>query len=437
MAKPVSTREAEVIQLHAKFLQQDDFNTPLKSLLEAGIRRFETLKFPAKKHEMYSFVNTHELATTAFTQATGGPVDADWVQNQIYPSCKQSVIVFVDGRYHEGLSDISALGDSLKLVPLEKAVEDEAIFSYLKQSLEEENDVFAALNGAFAGQGLLVDVPEKTQLETPLQVVYVSTAGSANPVASFPRLLVRLGVLAEMKLVVKFVGQGENYFLNAVQDFMIGPDAGLTCAQVQFDGPKTWHCSKTRVQVARNGRFVTTNASSGSRMTRHHYQVHLKEEGADAQLNGASVLINEEQVHNFVRVHHESPHCTSNQLFKNVVNHRGRSSFDGTVIVNQDAQQTYSDQLINNLMLSDEAQADNKPNLMIFADDVKCTHGATVGQIDEDQLFYLKTRGLSQEVAQTLLTTSFVETVIQTVPFPEVVEELDRILLKKLEANHG
>jgi len=135
-----------------------------------------------------------------------------------------------------------------------------------------------------------------------------------------------------------------------------------------------------------------------------------------------------------VRIHHEAPHGTSAQVFKNIVSGKSRSSIDGTVIVNQGAQQTNSDQLINNLMLSDNAHADTKPNLMIFADDVKCTHGATVGQLNEDQLFYLKTRGLIEKVAKELLTKSFAESIIQTIEFPGVVEYLENNLLKKLEA---
>ena len=126
----------------------------------------------------------------------------------------------------------------------------------------------------------------------------------------------------------------------------------------------------------------------------------------------------------------------SHQHFKNVVNDEGRSSFDGTVIVNQGAQLTNSNQLINNLMLSNNCHADNKPNLMIFADDVKCTHGATIGQIDDDQLFYLQTRGLSEKLAKELLTRGFAESIIQTIQFPEVVKELSNTLLKKLEADN-
>ena len=171
-------------------------------------------------------------------------------------------------------------------------------------------------------------------------------------------------------------------------------------------------------------------------MTRHHYDVRLKEEGSELRLNGVSVLDGKEQVHNFIRIHHEAPQCVSHQYFKNVINDHARSSFDGTVIVNEGAQLTNSDQLINNLMLSNDSHADNKPNLMIFADDVKCTHGATIGQIDEEQWFYLQTRGLSAKVAKELLTRSFAKSIIETIEFPEVVKDLNCTLLKKLEVRN-
>ena len=217
---------------------------------------------------------------------------------------------------------------------------------------------------------------------------------------------------------------------------MISEGAGVVLTQVQADPFDAWNFSKTRVYQKRNSRFHSTNSSAGSALVRHHFEVRLEEEGAELILNGVSVLGGKEQVHNFVRIHHEAPQCVSHQHFKNVINDEGRSSFDGTVIVNQGAQLTNSNQLINNLMLSNNCHADNKPNLMIFADDVKCTHGATIGQIDDEQMFYLQTRGLSEKFAKELLTRGFAESIIQTIEFPEVVNELSNTLLKKLEASN-
>ncbi len=435
--KKTESPETAVLDLHKKFLKGEGAKAALRPVNEAGVRRFELLGFPHKKHEMYTFVNTHELASTVFELAGDGLVDTEWVQSKIYPACQNSVLVFVNGAFQENLSDLSALGDSLQIQCLSEAVADDEIKQTLLNSLAEENDVFAALNGAFVHHGVLIDIPAQAVLDVPVQLLYVSTGTASGAVASHPRLVVRLGEMAELKMIVTTTGTRENYFINAVNDFIVKDGAGVTYSQVQKDDARSWHCSKTRVQLHRDARFFGRNGSSGNRLTRHHYEVRLKEEGAELSLSGASVLVHQEQVHNFIRIHHEAPHCTSHQLFKNVINDQGRSSFDGTVIVDKGAQLTYSDQLINNLMLSDEAHADNKPNLMIFADDVKCAHGVTVGQIDEDQLFYLKTRGLSQERAESLLTTSFVDSLIQTIPFPDVVADLNETLLKKLEAKHG
>jgi Fe-S cluster assembly protein SufD len=253
-------------------------------------------------------------------------------------------------------------------------------------------------------------------------------------VTTHPRVLIRVGANAEMQLIVKYAGLSGNYFVNSVQDILLGENASLTYTQVQNDHADAWHCSKTRAALKRDSRFLATNASFGCKLARHHYDLFIKEPGAELELNGLSVLDDEEQVHNFIRIHHEAPHCNSRQQFRNIVSGNSRSSIDGTVIVNQGAQLTNSDQLINNLMLSDGAHADTKPNLMIFADDVKCTHGATVGQIEEEQMFYLKTRGLSADVAKALLTKSFAESIIQMIHFPAVVEDLGNSLLRKLEA---
>jgi Fe-S cluster assembly protein SufD len=176
--------------------------------------------------------------------------------------------------------------------------------------------------------------------------------------------------------------------------------ATLTHVHVEADSVDAWHFLKNRVYLKRDSRYLGYQAVNGSRLVRNHNEVWLREPGAEMELNGVSVLVDDEQSHQLIRIHHEVENCTSHQHFKNIINDRARASFDGTVVVNKGAQLTNSDQLINNLMLSDEGHADCKPNLMIFADDVKCAHGATVGQLDEEQLFYLKTRGLSDSIAK-------------------------------------
>ena len=426
-----SSAESGFLDLHKKLLEQG--RPALEELQEAALNRFELLGFPHSKHEMYTFVNTKELVATSFSLPDGvASVSEDFVAGHIYPDCERQCLVFVDGVFDRGLSRFE--GVSTNLVPLSEAYQE--LKNYLSDMAENENDVFASLSTAFCGEGLVFKVDDNTQISGTVQVLFVSTGRSAGPVMHAPRLVWQLGKLSEVKVIEKFVGTEGGYFINSVQDWLLAEGAGVSFTQVQADSFESWHFSKIRVHLNRNARFYSSNASSGTQLARHHYEIWLKEEGSELRLNGVSVLDDKEQVHNFIRIHHEAPQCISHQHFKNVVNGHARSSFDGTVIVNPGAQLTSSDQLINNLMLSDDCHANNKPNLMIFADDVKCTHGVTIGQIDEDQWFYLQTRGLSAKSAKELLTRSFAQSIIQTIEFPEVVEELNGTLLKKLEATN-
>jgi len=426
-----SSAESGFLDLHKKLLEQG--RPALEELQEAALNRFELLGFPHSKHEMYTFVNTKGLVATSFSLPDGvASVSEDFVAGHIYPDCERQCLVFVDGVFDRGLSRFE--GVSTNLVPLSEAYQE--LKNYLSDMAENENDVFASLSTAFCGEGLVFKVDDNTQISGTVQVLFVSTGRSAGPVMHAPRLVWQLGKLSEVKVIEKFVGTEGGYFINSVQDWLLAEGAGVSFTQVQADSFESWHFSKIRVHLNRNARFYSSNASSGTQLARHHYEIWLKEEGSELRLNGVSVLDGKEQVHNFIRIHHEAPQCISHQHFKNVVNGHARSSFDGTVIVNPGAQLTSSDQLINNLMLSDDCHANNKPNLMIFADDVKCTHGVTIGQIDEDQWFYLQTRGLSAKAAKELLTRSFAQSIIQTIEFPEVVEELNGTLLKKLEATN-
>ena len=318
-----------------------------------------------------------------------------------------------------------------------EAVKDESFKNILQESIEQENDVFASINSAFMKQGIMIRVGRDKQIEVPLQILNISSGGESGPVMTVPRAYIHLEPLSELKLIVKYVGDGGNYFVNSVQDIVIEDNATFTHIQIEADSTDAWHFSKNRVCLKRDSRYLGYQTTNGTRLVRNHNEVWLSEPGAEMELNGVSVLEDDEQSHHLVRVHHEVENCISHQYFKNIINDRARASFDGTVVVNKGAQLTNSDQLINNLMLSDEGHADCKPNLMIFADDVKCAHGATVGQLDEDQLFYLKTRGLSESVAKEVLTQSFARSIVQKIPFEPVVKELDQTLLKKLEANNG
>ena len=428
--------ESAVLALHKLFLDKEQPSPELLPLNKKALERFERLKFPHRKHEMYTFVNTKGLTDTPFALKTDSSVQKSFIERHIYAGCERSHLTFVDGALCPELSDATALGTSVKIGSLIEAVKDEAFKNILQKSIEQENDVFASINSAFMKQGIMIRVGRDKQIEVPLQILNISSGGESGPVMTVPRAYIHLEPLSELKLIVKYVGDGGNYFVNSVQDIVIEDNATFTHIQIEADSTDAWHFSKNRVCLKRDSRYLGYQTTNGTRLVRNHNEVWLSEPGAEMELNGVSVLEEDEQSHHLVRVHHEVENCISHQYFKNIINDRARASFDGTVVVNKGAQLTNSDQLINNLMLSDEGHADCKPNLMIFADDVKCAHGATVGQLDDDQLFYLKTRGLSESIAKEILTQSFARSIVQKIPFEPVVKELDETLLKKLEANN-
>ncbi len=424
--------ESAILDLFKKSQTENKSASPaLKKFNQASLEKFETLKFPRRKHEMYTFVGTKELVDTKFTLTTPGAISKDSVDELIYSTSKKSRIVFVDGVYSEEFSDISGLGKGVSLTPLSKAIEQSEVSDYLLGTVTEENDVFAAINGAIVSEGQVLEIAENTQVTEPLQILYISS-DTNSPVMHCPRVLIFARRSSSLNLVVKFAGEGSSNFVNAVQDLIVEENASV--AYTQFQNDSAWHFSKLRATLNRDSRFLASNAMSGARLARCHYEMWLNEPGAELQLNNLSILEGKEQAHNYVQIHHKAEHCRSAQLFRNIVTDSSRSSIDGTVVVHPGAQLTSSDQLINNLMLSDDCRADNKPNLRIYADDVKCTHGATVGQLDIDQVFYLKTRGLSEKAARTLLTQSFAEILIQTSSSPQAAEDWRNVLLKKLGA---
>lgn len=428
------TPETELLEFHKKFLEGKKSSNFL-SLNKIGAQQFEKLGYPNSKHEMFTFVNTKDLAVD-FASVTRSEASKDDIKNFVYPECERNLIVLLDGQYREDLSDTYGLNSGIELISGNEAMADSKIRQYLESSAKEENDTFAAINAAFCEDGLFLNIPGKVVMKSPLQILAIANGTGERRQSTRPRILVRIGDFAEAKVIVRYAGLKGSYFVNSVQDFVLGNGAGLELVQVETDQKVAHNFSKTRLVLNRDSRFNGTNISYGSALTRCHLESRLKAPGAEFRLNSVGVLKGKEQVHHYIRVYHEAAQCSSDMHFKNIVNEQSRTSVDGTVIVEKDAQLTNSDQLINNLILGDDAHADSKPNLIINADDVKCTHGNTVGQIDEEQLFYLKTRGLSESIAKTLLTKSFAASIIEKIAFPSVRKDVEATLLKKLEANN-
>jgi len=438
MADQAETKTADIpeslVSESFRKLQSGGKLNPVMSFLNSGaLERFLTTGYPRRANELFSFVNIKELVATPFAYRYGPATepDAGTVRNNTVKGCEGSVIVIVDGKFNGKLSNMGALKGSVEIRPLEESVSSGWVRQRVEESLNEEKDAFALLNSAFTSGGVVVDIADSSRPNAPVLILHLSTAPNGTPVMTAPRVAVRVGSSAKAGLLIKHAGLGGN-FVNSFTDIVVEENAALDYSNIQLE-PDTGHLfSRTRISIKKEGKFFGANGSSGGRLVRNSYEAVLLEEGAELGLNSVAVLRGGEQAHHFARVRHEAPGCVSNQWFRNILMDSARASTNTTVRVAPGAQETNSTQLINNLMLSPDARADNKPNLMIFADDVNCTHGATIAQLNDNELLYLRSRGLPETLARSVLTSSFARSIIDSVSYTPAAREMTEALLGKL-----
>lgn len=390
---------------------------------------FTNLGLPTRKNEVFRYVPLKQLFSQRYALSKPTTISLSQIASHIYPECKESVLVFVNGHYQPLLSNITALPKRLIISPLPEATRTYSALlnNQLAKSLKEETDPFTTLNAALNCDGGFIYLPPKTVVETPIQILHVIDAGSA-PIFVMPRIHVFVGAQSELKLATSAMClSGLHYCLNQAVEFSLEEDAHAKHLQMAYDASaESWHLDAVRASLKRNSTFKTLCLTDGSATTRHDYRIALTGENAEASLNGLWMLSDKREAHTHVLIDHQAPNCRSLQLYKGVLNDFAKSSFEGKIYVRQAAQKTDAFQLNNNLLLSDRAQANSKPNLEIFADDVKASHGATVGQLDSDQLFYMKTRGFSDELAKNMLVYSYCKEVLDMIFIPSVLCEMTR-----------
>jgi Fe-S cluster assembly protein SufD len=288
--------------------------------------------------------------------------------------------------------------------------------------LKEEPDCFAALNGAMHGEGVFIYLPPNIAAPTPIQILHLVGSGQ-TPTISSPKLHVYAGKHAQAQFVSTVAVTSETpFWINQLHDFVIEDGACMTYYAVSQLPSTGIHFEAVRAHLKRDGKFTSINITQGSQASRQDYRVCLQGENAEASLYGLWMLDEQKHSHAHVFMEHAAPNCRSSQLFKGVLDGASRSSFEGKIYVHPEAQKTDAFQLNNHLLLNDHAMANSKPNLEIFADDVKASHGSTVGQIDQEHLFYLKTRGIDERTAKTLLIQGFNRAIIDLIAIPSVRE---------------
>src|SRR6185295_14198619 len=400
------------------------------------IARFTELGFPTMKQEEWRFTSVAPIADQRFTlaHAPHSPLPAP---SDIEGLCVGAGprVVFVDGRHAPTLSTPVDLAGGVRAGSLAAALRTDAggelARAHLARLARWRESAFAALNTAFLADGAFVHVPADVTLDRPLEVVFLSTgrAVSDGPIVSHPRSLIVIERGARAAVVETYAGLSDGvYWTNAVTEVVVGAGAWAELYRVQKEGPHSFQVATTHSRQERDSYLGVHVVTLGAALSRHDINAVLDGPGAELILNGLYLLSGAQHADHHTVIDHAQPHCTSHEFFNGILGEQAHGVFTGRIIVRPGAQRTDSKQTNNNLLLSAEARADSQPQLEIYADDVKCTHGSTMGPLDETALYYLRSRGLSPEMAAGLLTYGFAAEILGRMEHPELRNELDLVI---------
>jgi Fe-S cluster assembly protein SufD len=383
---------------------------------------------PTPRHEEWRFTNLKAIADTTYrTVAADRGAEVPWRLEDAV------TLVFVNGRFAPELSNTDAADDGLTVTPIARALDERPglIEPWLGRRLPLEDHPFAAFNSATFVDGAFIHVGRDAVIERPVHLVFLA-AGDGSPSFNAPRTLVVAEPGAQLSIVEQYAGPGGDTLTIPVTEFHVGQNAIVRHVRLQEEARDAAHVAVQHAWIDRDATLDSVAVNLGGRLARTDVDAVIDGEGAHATLNGLYLVEDEQHTDTQLRVRHARPHGTSHELYKGILDGGGRSVFNGRIVVDPGAQKTDAVQSNRNLLLSDRALAYSNPQLEIFADDVRCTHGSTVGRLDDDAVFYLRSRGLDEAAATSLLTYAFAAEVVQSITVDPVRERLERFLFERL-----
>jgi Fe-S cluster assembly protein SufD len=407
----------------------------LDQLRAKSLARFEQTGFPTRKQEEWRFTNVDAIARTQFTaaepshnvRAIEGAMKFGFGDDAI---CE---LVFINGHYTPQLSRLGHLPRGVVVRNFADSFNEPALQANLAQVADVQSNPFVALNTGLMGGGVFIHLPKSTVLEQPIHLLFVSIP-TDKPAVTHPRVLLVAEENAQATLVETYAGESKGvYFTNAVTEIVQAPHSRIDHCKMQQELPSAYHIASMNVHLAHDASFVSHSINIGGLITRNEVGVVLGGEHADATLNGLVLVDGNRHCDNHTLLDHAAAHCPSHELYKHVLADQSTGVFKGKILVRQDAQKTDSKQTSKVLLLSDEARMDSMPALEIYADDVKCTHGSTTGPVDEEQVFYLRSRGVSHEAARHLMTYAFAADITRRIRVAPVRSRIENFMA----AQHG
>jgi Fe-S cluster assembly protein SufD len=436
---------------NARLLNEtDEYNSPVSSewpwltaFRQQAQQDFTAQGLPTMQQEAWKYTSIKTLANTPFTLALPGTADKQSTtlnSSNTAVNTKQNYrLTFVAGHFQANGSQLGPLPHGVKLMPLKQALEQEhgLIQAHMGRIAQHHNHPFAALNSLWLEDGILLYVPSDCHLEKPIHCLFYSPAGT-EPQACYPRLLIVLEPGAQAQLVEEYLApkkeqkNGALNFTDSITEVVLAKGARLTHFKLLRENALGRHIAGIHVEQAGNSCFQSFSLALDGGLCRNDIQIRLNAEGAQVQLDGLYILADQQHLDNHLRVDHLKPGCNSEVFYKGVLNGQARGVFNGMAVVHPGAQKSDARQVNKNLLLSKKAEMDTKPELQIEADDVKCSHGATVGQLDNEALFYLSSRGLDRDSARTLLTSAFAHELLNRIPAGQLRKQLTSLTLDAL-----
>lgn len=403
-------------------------NGALHHLKREAIEKFSGQGFPTTKDEEWKYTNLSQMLADNFNPFVTPDISTIKLP-RLFSGQELTTIVLVNGKLIREKSDINHLPDFMQVEALSSLPENDVV-RLISSSPSE--DVFTNLNTAFFQDGVYIRIMNNYIEKKPLHILNVTRTNGNQPLCQ-PRTILHIETGANARILETFIGtDGESYFTNPVSTYQLADNASVEHYRVQLDGDHAYHISNTEVHLERAANFVSHSISIGSLLNRNDYNVVLSGEDANCTLNGLYIGDKEQLIDNRTLIAHTRPHCTSTQVYKGILDQKARGVFNGKIHVYPDAQKTNAIQSNNCLLLSDDAVMNAKPQLEIYADDVRCTHGATVGQLDSEAYFYLQSRGIDRKTAQGMLIHAFASDVLTSMSLESVKNWVTALFVKKL-----
>jgi len=399
--------------------------------------RFASLGIPTTRMEDWRYTDVAPISRIPFRPAPAhrNGLSGSEVQEFLFGDLACHLLVFVNGHFVRDFSALQPLGEGVRVCSLREALlaAPDLALSHTARYASFERNAFVALNTSFLDDGAFIYLPRGTVLHSPVHLLYLSRKVMDEPAVSFPRTVIVAEADCSATIVESYAGLGpETYFTNSVTEISAGDNSTIRHCKLQREGSRAYHIASQYVRQGRSSAVNSNSFSLGGRLVRNDIHVLLDDEGAECTLNGLYLAGGEQHVDNHTCIDHAKPNCTSRELYKGILDGHASAVFDGRIVVRPDAQKTVARQTNKNLLLSEGASVNSKPQLEILADDVKCNHGAAIGQLDDTALFYLRSRGIDLLEARKLLIYAFGSDVINSIQLTPIQCQLDLVLLARL-----